>query len=106
MKAAVVVVAVVVFAVTARAEKRAYNQGAGSNAPAKAIEQRVTVDKDTGKREVQDIVVDAPVRKDSNGNAQGSQYDLAVDGAFDGQTVAVLPSCTFIPSISRRLKQH
>jgi hypothetical protein len=30
------------------------------------------------------------VRGDKWGNAQGSQYDLAVDGAFEGQTVAVL----------------
>ncbi len=30
------------------------------------------------------------VKGDKWGNAQGSQYDLAVDGAFEGQTVAVL----------------
>lgn len=34
--------------------------------------------------------VDKPVRADSYGNPQGNQYDLAVDGAFEGQTVAVL----------------
>jgi len=34
--------------------------------------------------------VDKPVTADSYGNPQGNQYDLAVDGAFEGQTVAVL----------------
>ena len=68
----------------------AYNRGAGSNAPSQAFEQKVTVDKD-GKREVHEVVIDrgAP-QKDHHGNAQGNQYDLAVDGAFDGQTIAVL----------------
>jgi hypothetical protein len=30
------------------------------------------------------------VEADQHGNAQGNQYDLAVDGAFEGQTIAVL----------------
>jgi hypothetical protein len=30
------------------------------------------------------------VESDVHGNAQGNQYDLAVDGAFQGQTIAVL----------------
>ncbi len=30
------------------------------------------------------------VETDNHGNAQGNQYDLAVDGAFEGKTVAVL----------------
>jgi hypothetical protein len=30
------------------------------------------------------------VEADKHGNAQGNKYDLAVDGAFEGQTVAVL----------------
>ena len=30
------------------------------------------------------------VASDNFGNAQGNQYDLAVDGAFEGQTIAVL----------------
>ncbi len=34
--------------------------------------------------------VDKPVAADTYGNPQGNQYDLAVDGAFEGQTVAVL----------------
>jgi hypothetical protein len=35
-------------------------------------------------------VVRVPVKKDGFGNAAGSQHDLAVDGAFDGQTVVVM----------------
>ncbi|MDP2339468.1 MAG: hypothetical protein Q8O67_00810 [Deltaproteobacteria bacterium] len=66
-----------------------YNRGAGSNAPAAAVEQEITHDKD-GKRQVKEVVVDKAINKDSYGNAQGNQYDLAVDGAFDGQTIAVL----------------
>jgi hypothetical protein len=31
-----------------------------------------------------------PVARDSYGNAQGAQYDLAKDGAFEGQTVFVV----------------
>lgn len=34
--------------------------------------------------------VEVPVAADSYGNPQGNQYDLAVDGAFEGQTIAVL----------------
>jgi hypothetical protein len=34
--------------------------------------------------------VEREVAADSYGNAQGNQYDLAVDGAFEGQTIAVL----------------
>ena len=30
------------------------------------------------------------VARDEYGNAKGSQYDLAPDGAFDGQTIAVI----------------
>lgn len=30
------------------------------------------------------------VEVDKHGNAEGSQYDLAVDGAFEGETIAVL----------------
>ena len=30
------------------------------------------------------------VESDRHGNAQGNQYDLAVDGAFQGETIVVL----------------
>jgi hypothetical protein len=35
-------------------------------------------------------IVEREVSSDSYGNADGNQYDLAVDGAFEGQTIAVL----------------
>lgn len=34
--------------------------------------------------------VEREVSADAYGNAQGNQYDLAIDGAFEGQTIAVL----------------
>lgn len=51
-----------------------------------------------GQNAVYDEVVDdktgdvkyVPVQTDQHGNAAGSQYDLAVDGAFQGETIAVL----------------
>lgn len=66
-----------------------YNRSAGQNAPAAAVEQHQVKD-ESGKVKYVDVVVDAPVKRDSFGNAQGNQYDLATDGAFAGQTVAVL----------------
>jgi hypothetical protein len=84
----VALVAVVVVAVPALAGSP-YNRGAGSNAPPAAVERKEVKDA-SGKVKWIDEVVDGPVQRDAYGNAQGSQYDLAVDGAFDGQTVAVL----------------
>jgi hypothetical protein len=64
-----------------------YNADAGRNAPAAApVERAVRQADGTVKKE---IVYEAP-KRDAHGNAQGNQYDLAVDGAFEGQTVAVL----------------
>jgi hypothetical protein len=34
------------------------------------------------------------VKKDSYGNLHGNQFDLAIDGAFDGQIIAVLNLCS------------
>jgi hypothetical protein len=63
-----------------------YNATAGTSAPTVAVE-KVVRGKDGGERRE---VVRVPVAKDGFGNAAGSQHDLAVDGAFDGQTVVVL----------------
>ena len=63
-----------------------YNSSAGKSAPTTAVEQ-VTRDKD-GRERKETVYV--PVAKDTYGNAAGNQHDLAVDGAFDGQTVVVL----------------
>ena len=56
-----------------------YNKCATKN----AIYNEVA-DEETGEISYQ------PVEADGHGNAQGNQYDLAVDGAFEGQTITVL----------------
>ena len=65
-----------------------YNECAGQN---KIVEKRKVevIDDNTGETTIQ--VVEQEVAKDTYGNPDGNQYDLAVDGAFEGQTVAVLP---------------
>ena len=63
-----------------------YNAAAGTSAPTIAAE-RVVRDADGKERKE---VVRVPVKKDGFGNAAGSQNDLAVDGAFEGQTVVVM----------------
>jgi hypothetical protein len=63
-----------------------YNSSAGKSAPTVAVDRVVRGDDGKEKHEV----VQVPVRKDGFGNAAGSQHDLAVDGAFDGQTVVVM----------------
>lgn len=64
-----------------------YNRSAGQSAP-KAQREVVEFDEESGKK-VRRIVEEAPQR-DGFGNAAGSNYDLAVDGAFEGQTVVVI----------------
>jgi hypothetical protein len=64
-----------------------YNSCAAKNVITEEVRE-VVYDKET-KREVE-RVVERPVASDDYGNAQGNQYDLAVDGAFEGQTIAVL----------------
>ncbi|MER2560786.1 MAG: hypothetical protein ABTQ32_08710 [Myxococcaceae bacterium] len=65
-----------------------YSETAGMNsAPAARVVEQVRNDK-TGKLETKERFV--PVVRDSFGNSGGNQHDLAVDGAFDGQTVAVV----------------
>ncbi len=59
--------------------QRVYNECKAENA---IYEKKL--DKRTGK--VEKIKVAA----DEHGNAQGNQYDLAVDGAFQGETIVVL----------------
>jgi len=59
--------------------QKVYNRSKGEN----AIYEEAR-DETTG--EVKKVKVDV----DHHGNAEGNQYDLAVDGAFEGETVAVL----------------
>lgn len=63
-----------------------YNKAAGRSVPTVAAE---VVTADEQGRPVRKIV-QQPVETDSFGNAKGTQYDLAVDGAFDGQTITVI----------------
>src|SRR5688572_29177348 len=65
---------------------RIYNGIAGQNAP-------MVEDKDEEgrvKRDGSGNIIYKEVKRDGYGNASGSQYDLAVDGAFNGQTILVL----------------
>ncbi len=64
-----------------------YTKSAGQNAPAAAYEVRR--DARTGAVSFAESA-DRAVVKDTHGNARGNQYDLAVDGAFEGQTVLIL----------------
>jgi hypothetical protein len=65
-----------------------YNSCAGQS----EARERVAIeslDENTGEKKI--IYEERKVQQtDSHGNASGSQYDLAVDGAFEGQTIVVL----------------
>lgn len=63
-----------------------YTPSAGQNAP--MVERQVEFKDSEGRTHVRVERERAP--SDSFGNAAGSAHDLAVDGAFEGQTVAVL----------------
>ena len=76
---------VALFGATARAQ---YTPSAGKNAPAEAYVQQDRAVDDVGPAVIRKV--DTPVQRDTHGNAQGNQYDLAVDGAFNGQTVLIL----------------
>ena len=63
-----------------------YNASAGVNAP-----KTVALDADgTVQYDHAGDTVYRTVDRDTYGNAQGQQYDLAADGAFEGQTILVL----------------
>ncbi len=82
--------AALLFSSAAFAGGGPYTSTAGANAPAARAVERSIVDKD-GKQKTEIRYEEAP--RDRYGNAAGNQHDLAVDGAFDGQTVAVLHFC-------------
>jgi len=70
-----------------------YNTCAGMSEVKEA--RAVTKFNDETKRE-ETVTEYVPVEnKDSYGNANGNQYDLAVDGAFTGQTIVVLQLYSF-----------
>ncbi len=65
-----------------------YNTCAGRS---EVMESKTIQIKDKTTGEVKDMVIEQKVTDvDGFGNAKGNQYDLAVDGAFKGQTVVVL----------------
>jgi hypothetical protein len=64
-----------------------YNKCAAQNVITESVEE-VYYDAVLQKKVTR--TVEKEVAADTYGNPQGNQYDLAVDGAFEGQTVAVL----------------
>ncbi|MBL8913419.1 MAG: hypothetical protein JNM17_22160 [Archangium sp.] len=64
-----------------------YNEGAGRSAAAPVVRE-VEVKQGDGTVKKQKVVEE--VKKDQFGNAAGNNHDLAIDGAFDGQTIVVL----------------
>jgi hypothetical protein len=63
-----------------------YTPSAAQNAPT----VRVQAESRDERGRVVYREVEQKAAADAHGNARGNQFDLAVDGAFDGQTVAVL----------------
>lgn len=66
---------------------QAYNEKAGINIITEDFSESY-IERSTGKQKSR--TVQKEVVSDAYGNAKGNQYDLAIDGAFKGQTVAVL----------------
>lgn len=64
-----------------------YNQAAKQNVIHEEVEVQV-YDEVTQTSKI--VTQTREVESDTYGNAEGNQYDLAVDGAFEGQTIAVL----------------
>ena len=63
-----------------------YNSSAAKSAPTVAVSEGYV----DARGQAQTRTVQKRAAGDTFGNAKGNQYDLAVDGAFKGQTVAVL----------------
>jgi hypothetical protein len=86
MRSGTCLFAALVVCLTSGTALAQYTRSAGQNAPASvAMESYVDNEGQQRQREVQ-----RKAEADRFGNAAGNQHDLAVDGAFDGQTVAVL----------------
>jgi hypothetical protein len=87
MKTIIAAFAAVLACAVAAPASAQYTRAAGQSAPATEVD-RVQVKDGKGNVHYEEHVV--PVKSDRWGNAQGNQNDLATDGAFEGQTVAVL----------------
>jgi len=97
--------ALLALTLAAPATAQVYNDVAGQSAPRLSKKEAVrTKSGDLARDEsgrVQYRKVKVAPKGDSYGNAQGNQYDLARDGAFEGQTVAVLNLCAREVDFSR-----
>jgi hypothetical protein len=68
-----------------------YNSCAGKS---EIMESRTIEKRNEATGDMEQVVVQEKVKNvDGFGNATGNKYDLAVDGAFEGQTVVVLQFC-------------
>lgn len=67
-----------------------YNANASKNVITEEV-QEIYLDHESGEERKR--TVRKEVASDTYGNAKGNQYDLAIDGAFEGQTIAVLDFC-------------
>lgn len=65
-----------------------YNTSAGKSVAPSMEKRRVKLTDSQGEVRYEEREVE--VKRDSYGNASESSYDLAVDGAFEGQTIVVL----------------
>lgn len=65
-----------------------YNTCAAKSVVTESVAVEV-MDAETGEKKIK-YEQRAVAAKDNYGNASGNQYDLAVDGAFEGQTIVVL----------------
>lgn len=78
-----------------------YNKHAGKNRiQTESVSYQPMVDNqgaelkdEDGNVKMKKVVTYEDVKTDEYGNATGNQYDLAVDGAFEGNTIAVLFLC-------------
>jgi hypothetical protein len=85
--------ALVVLCVSASVAHAQYNPQAGKNAPPAPVARAPEHDADKsvgGGTASSQRQQPAQIARDDYGNAKGSQYDLAVDGAFKGQTILVI----------------
>ena len=83
LKQSVFLVILVIF--SAQTAVAQYNESARENKPMMDVEVESVVDGKKVQRRMK-----RKVDSDEFGNAKGNQYDLAIDGAFEGQTIAVL----------------
>jgi len=86
MRSVLAALALVVSTLVAAPAHAQYTRSAGHSAPMASVPVPVAAADGTIHYEMKAVKPAA----DRYGNAQGNQHDLAVDGAFEGQTVAVI----------------